>query len=553
MGGGHPGGGSRRAAMNIPPATRSIGPLDRQSDPRAPRLALTLARLIEQGGRLRAIEDVYATVAEELATLVTFERLSISVFDPVTEVMRIDYNASALPDIPPVGSRHPLAESIAGEVFRSRKPIIHVVGNAAEFPADAGRQARGIQEVAVAPIVVDEVAYGAIAISSVESGRYTPADLWILTTLANLLGMMVSGVTLRREAQAKRQSAELLARVARQLAGLREATAISTALVDLLANVFGKTTIVFLTTDDGRFTVDAVRAADPELTARATTIATSLCELPRSRIDTLRARTGPGQPLIIRASESAPDVADELYHFGDYGIDELVVMPLFAGDDLLGTITVMELDAEDEDRLARLPMTAEQCTLLSLVAEQAAPALVNVRLHESLQRAYHESETLRRIGQELARSHDTRQALDLACRAVFALFNADYAGVVRLMPDGSMHWETVIGNRTGRHAHGPISRSLVGPIKDGRVLVIQDFPHDIATSIDDYPVTVAEGFRSSLVVPIMVAGESVGGLAIAFRSRRPIREGDIRMGQALAQTMASAVQAITSAPAPGRR
>ena len=84
--------------MNIPPATRSIGPLDRQSDPRAPRLALTLARLIEQGGRLRAIEDVYATVAEELATLVTFERLSISVFDPVTEVMRIDYNASALPD-----------------------------------------------------------------------------------------------------------------------------------------------------------------------------------------------------------------------------------------------------------------------------------------------------------------------------------------------------------------------------------------------------------------------------------------------------------------------
>lgn len=532
--------------MNIPPATRSIGPLDRQSDPRAPRLALTLARLIERGGRLSAIEDVYATVAEELATLVTFERLSISVFDADAAVTRIDYNATTLPDIPPAGSRYPFSDSVAGQVFRTRRPLIHTVGSS-DFPDDAIRQANGIKEVAVAPIVVDESTYGAIAISSIDAGRYTPADLWILTTLANLLGMMVSGVTLRQEAQAKRQGAELLARVARQLAGLRETAAICAALVDLLAQVLGKTTIVFLATHDGRFTVGAVRAADPELTARATSIATSLCELPRSRIERLRARIGRDQPLVIRASESSPDVVDELYRFADYGIGELVVMPLFAADDLIGTITVMELTVDDTGQLAHPPMTSEQCALLSAVAEQAAPSLMNARLHESLQWAYHESETLRRIGQELARSHNTRQALDLACRAVFALFNADYTGIVRLMPDGSMHWEAVVGNRTGRHARGPISPSLIDPIREGRVLVIQDFPHDIATTVDDYPVTVAEGIRSSLVVPIMVAGESVGGLAIAFRSRRPIAEGDIRMGQALAQTLASAVQAITGA------
>lgn len=533
--------------MTIPPVTRS-GPLDRETDPRAPRLALALARLIEQGGRLGAIEEVYATVAEEMETLVAFERLSVSVFDPVSGMMRIDYNATTLPDIPPVGSRFPLSDSIAGEVCRSRKPLIHAVGSGAPYPDDVAKQARGIVEIALAPIVVDEVAYGALAISSVQAGRYTPADLWILTTLANLLGMMVSGVTLRREAQQKRQNAEFLARLARQLAQLQEPADICQMLVNLLAPELGKTCVVFLTTEDGRFTVGAVRAAGPAMTARATYIATSLCELPRARIEKLRARSAHGQPLIIRSADHLPDAEDELRGFSDYGISELVVMPLFAGDDLFATITVMEMSADAGAAPTGDHMTAEQCALLVGVAEQAAPALINAQLHESLQRAYHESETLRRIGQELARSRDTRQALELACRAVFALFNADYAGVVRLMPDGSMHWESVIGNRTGRHVSGPISPSLIDPVREGRVLVIQDFARDIGMSVDDYPVTVAEGLRSSFVVPIMVAGESVGGLAIAFRSRRPIRDGDIRMGQALAQTLASAVQAITGSP-----
>lgn len=531
--------------MTTPPVTRILGPLGLESDPRAPRLALALTRLIEQGGRLDAIEGVYATVAEELATLVAFERLSIAVFDPAAAVLRIDYNHTSLPDVPPVGSVFPLPDSIAGEVFRSRQPMIHAVGTSSAFRDDAPRHARGIQEIALAPVVVDEQAYGAIAISSVEAGRYSASDLWILTTLANLLGMMVSGVTLRREAQRKRKNAEFLAKVARQLAGQRGTSAICQTLVDLLAPELSKTCLVFLTGDDGRFTVGAVRAADPALTVRAMYIGTSLCELPRARIERLRARTEHGRPLVIRASDSDLDVADEMQQFAEYGISELVVMPLIVGDNAIATITAMEMSAGTEALSDGRPMTAEQCDLLVLVAEQVTPALVNAQLHESLQQAYHESETLRRIGQELARSHDTPQALELACRAVFALFNADYAGVVRLMPDGSMHWESVIGNRTGRHVRGPISPSLVGPIRDGRVMVIQDFPHDVELPIDAYPVNIAEGLRSSLMVPIMVAGESVGGLAIAFRSRRPIREGDIRMGQALAQTLAAAVQAIT--------
>lgn len=538
--------------MTIPPVSRIIGPPGLESDPRAPRLALALAHLIEQGGRLEEIQEVYATVAEELATLVTFERLTIAVFDPGAAVLRIDYNHTSLPGVPPAGSVYPLGDSVASEVFHTRQPVIHTMGSLPAYRDDAAKQARGVQEIALAPIVVDEAAYGAIAISSTEAGRYAEADLWILTTLANLLGMMISSVTLRREAQQKRHNAEFLARLARQLAGQRETAAICQTVVDLLAPRFGKTCIVFLAKDDGRFTVGAVRAADPALTVRAAYIGTSLCELPRARIESLRARTETGCPLIIRACDNDPDASGELDQFAEYGISEIIVMPLFAGDRLVATITAMEMGADAEARAERAPLTAEQCEQLILVAEQVTPALVNAQLHESLQQAYHESETLRRIGQELARSHDTPQALDLACRAVFALFNADYAGVVRLMPDGSMHWESVIGNRTGRHRRGPISPSLVGPIRDGRVLVIQDFPHDIAMPIDAYPVNVAEGLRSSLVVPIMVAGEPVGGLTIAFRGKRPIRESDIRMGQALAQTLASAVVAIAGGPAAHR-
>ena len=46
-----------------------------------PDSLMALARLIERGGRLSALPGLYSTVAEVLATLVAYERLSISVFD----------------------------------------------------------------------------------------------------------------------------------------------------------------------------------------------------------------------------------------------------------------------------------------------------------------------------------------------------------------------------------------------------------------------------------------------------------------------------------------
>lgn len=533
--------------MSASSDTPATDPTSLASDPRAPRLALALARLIEQGGRLSALRGVYSTVAEELATLVPYERLSISVFDAAAEMLRIDYNHTSLLDVPPVGSLYPISESVAGEVFRSRKPLIHTVGEPPAYPDDVPKLGRGIKEIALAPIVVDEEAYGSIAISSVEAGRYSAIDLWMLTTLANLLGMMVSGITLRHEAQRKRQDAEFLARLGRLLAGMRETTEISQALVDLLAPELGKTCLVFLATDEGRFRLAAVRAVDPALTARARYIGTSLCELPRSTTEDLVAQTRHGAPLIYRHTGAEDDAGSGsgLSQFFQYGISELATMPLFAGADLMASVAAIELSGDADELPERPPLTASQLDLLRQAAEQATPALINARLHESLQQAYHESETLRHIGQDLARSRDTHQALALACRTVYTLFNADYAGVVRLMPDGSMHWESVIGNRTSRHASGPFSPSLVGPITEGHVLVTQDFPNDVPLSVDAYPVALAEGLRSSLVVPIMVAGEPIGGLAIGFRHRRPIREGDIRMGQALAHSLASAVQAIT--------
>jgi GAF domain-containing protein len=537
--------------MSASPGPPFAGPRRLAADPRAPRLALALARLIERGGRLSALPGLYSTVAEDLATLVAYERLSISVFDADAGMLRIDYNNTSLLDVPPVGSLYPLNDSVAGEVFRSRKPLIHAIKESPAYRDDAKRHARGIKEIAVAPIVVDEVAYGAIAISSVEVGRYTEDDLWILTTVANLLGMMVSGITLRHEAQRKRRDAEFLARLSRLLAGKRETPEISQAIVDLLAPELGKTCMVFLATDEGRFNLAAVRAVDPALTARAQYIGTSLCELPRSRTAELAAKTRRGVPLVLQRKGAEDDVelASGLRQFFQYGISEITTMPIFAGTDLIASVAAMELSGDADELPERPPLTASQLELLRLAAEQATPALINARLHESLQQAYHESETLRHIGQDLARSRDTHQALALACRAVYALFNADYAGVVRLMPDGSMRWESVIGNRTARHASGPFSPSLVRPIREGHVLVTQDFPNDVPMSVDAYPVALAEGLRSSLVVPIMVAGEPIGALAIGFRNRRPIREGDIRMGQALAHTLASAMQAITRATA----
>lgn len=516
-------------------------------DPRAGYLAVALTRLIERGGQLSALPGLYSRVAEELERLIDYERLSISVLDDRLGKLRVDFSRTSLSDVPPVGSYFDLDDSIAGEVFRTRQPVTHAIGQPPVFSDDQVKWERGIRQIAVAPIIVDEVAYGTIAISSVEAARYTNADLWILTAFADLLSMMVSGITLRYEAQHKRRDAEFLARLSRLMGGSRDPAGVSQALADLLAPELDKSCLVFLATDEGRFRVAAVRAADPAQTARVSYIGTSLCELPRWRTTELVTRAGPGVPLIYRRTGEGQEAGlyATLRQWGQYGITEAVTMPLFAGADLLGAITTVELGNGDPEGAARPPLTSTGLNLLRQAAEQAAPALVNARLHESLQRAYHESETLRLVGQDLARSQDTHQALRLACRAVFALFNADYAGVVRRVANGDLQWESVIGNRTTRHLDRPFSPSLDDPIREGRVLISRDFPHDAPAPADAFPVSTAEGLRALLMVPIMVAGKSIGGLAVGFRERRPIRDSDIRNGQALAQTLAVAVQTIT--------
>ena len=189
--------------------------------------------------------------------------------------------------------------------------------------------------------------------------------------------------------------------------------------------------------------------------------------------------------------------------------------------------------------------TEEDERLVTLLASQAAVAIENARLYESTTRWSQQLESLHEIVRSLAGETDLDRLLDLVCRRIRELLQAQLVLIALPAEDGDLEIaaadgagdETaeLIGHRLARE------RSKIGRVLERRTSARVD------SILDDPEVNQEEarrmGVRSGMYVPLLTRGRAIGVVAVHDRIGREGRftDADLRLTEIFAARAAVAV------------
>ena len=223
-----------------------------------------------------------------------------------------------------------------------------------------------------------------------------------------------------------------------------------------------------------------------------------------------------------------------------HGLISFAGVPVVAGDDLLGVLT-LSLRKKD------LP-AADDRELLTSFASQAAVAVRNARLFAEATRRRREAEELAQVARMLTESLDIHEVADRVVKSVLPIFGVDAAGLRLMRPDGRLEAIAWAGSALGffqpGHMLEPGDGLVARAVTEGQAVYTRDVLDDQKLTLTDDLRTrlVESGMRSLLAAPLRAKGELIGVLAVASGNVHDFAEDDANLLQAFADQAALAMQ-----------
>ena len=222
------------------------------------------------------------------------------------------------------------------------------------------------------------------------------------------------------------------------------------------------------------------------------------------------------------------------------GLLSFVGVPVVAGDDLLGVLT-LNLSRED------LPAEDDR-EILTSFASQAAVAVRNARLFTEATRRRREAEELAEGARMLTESLDVSEVAGRVVQSVLPIFGVDSAGLRLLRPDGTLEAIAWAGPAAVEFKPGHVIEPGTGladrVIAEGRPVSTSDIFSDTSLALTDDLKRRLEksGTRALLAAPLRAKGELIGVLLIASAVVREFSDADAALLQAFADQAALAME-----------
>ena len=203
------------------------------------------------------------------------------------------------------------------------------------------------------------------------------------------------------------------------------------------------------------------------------------------------------------------------------GLNSGLYVPIKTDNRILGVISV---ENEAPDAFSELDES-----LLNTLANQAAIALENSRLHKETQQRLNQLQALHAIDFAITNSLDLNITLDILINQVMEQTGVDAAAIFLLQPDiNNLKYVLGKGFRTyllEKLSHSAsLNESLAGrAILEGRVIVslaMQETKNDLRE------IWEAEGFHSIYTFPLVTKGEPKGVMKVFYRSEVKARTPD---------------------------
>jgi signal transduction histidine kinase len=262
-------------------------------------------------------------------------------------------------------------------------------------------------------------------------------------------------------------------------------------------------------------------------------------------------QTATGRAALERRTIHIHDVlADPEYTYGAQQIDPyrtVLAIPMLTAGKLLGVIVIYRHEVQ--------PFTHNQIALMETFADQAVIAIENAHLFEEVQartrdltEALEQQTATADVLKVISRSAlNVQKVLDALVESAARLCDAYDAAIFQVVGENlrlvAHHGQISFTGPVGQHTI-PLVRGLIGgrAVIDRRTIQIAD----MQTEADEYPDSrsraLQHGWRTSLAVPLVHAGEAIGVIFIRRGEVRPFTERQIELVNTFADQAVIAIE-----------
>jgi two-component system, NtrC family, sensor kinase len=420
-----------------------------------------------------------------------------------------------------------------------------------EFTNNSWQELTGFRAMLAVPLMRQEQAIGAMALSRTTPGPFADRQIELVTTFADQAVIAIENVRLFDEVQARtedlRESLQFQTATSDVLKVISSSPdslqPVLDVIVDTARHLCGTETSTIFLLKDERFHIAAASGAMPEYLEFLRTNPIALDQ--------------PGSSTSRAAREKRtvhiPDIgADPEFGQGPMSVGQrraLLSVPLMREGTAIGVITMRQSHLT--------PFTERQIEVVQTFADQAVIAISNVRLfeevqqrtedlHESLQQQTATADVLKVISRS---AFDLQTVLDTLVESAARLCEADMAAITRQKGDeyfraGSYGFTSQFVDYVKDIPVRPERKTITGrTLLEGKVIHVPDVHAD-----PDYTFSEAQRLsgdpRTFLGVPLLREGRPVGALVLLRRSMRPFTDKQIVLVTTFADQAVIAIENV---------
>lgn len=394
--------------------------------------------------------------------------------------------------------RRALGEGVVGTVISSAQPLL--IGDLSLHPQahDLRKtlENQPVRSLVAVPLKSREQVMGILAVASSSPREFSSEDAELLPSIGSQIGMAIENARLYERQEQRSRELMALHETSLHITSRLDLDSLLEAILAHAARLLdGQTGEVYLYRPaKGDLISAASRGMPPELDdgimQAGEGVAGKVLET--------------DQPVIVDNYDSWAGRSEA---YAGYGFSRVVGSPIKYGEQFLGVLIVDRL-------LDKSPFSGEEVNLLGLLANQAAIAIENARLHDETKRRLEELSAIEEIVDELSSTLDfdkmMRLVLDKALEAThtsvgaIAVVDEDRTDLLLLAhqsypartdAQGQWRWD--------------IDQGIVGRVvRTGELSIVDDVSQD-----SDYAELISET-RSQLTVPILRDDKVAGAIVL---------------------------------------